>query len=345
MVVVHRRMDRSEAPWFVTTGMTVALLLVSAPRGHADQQFALVRPVNCELGKSCFIQNYVDHDSSEKSLDFQCGHRTYNGHDGTDIRIPDIEAQKIGVEVLAAAGGNVTHVRDGMDDVSVHTARRNSIAGKECGNGVLIDHEQGWSTQYCHLAKGSLRVRPGEQVQAGQTLGLIGLSGNTEFPHLHFTVRQNRSVVDPFAYEAPQNSCNSGHPIWTPSALAEMRYVPREIINFGFAEAPATMDMIETGEIKRHVVSFRSDVLVAYVRAIGLEMGDEQALEVRLPEGRLLAESRLPALEQDKAQMFVSAGRRLKGVRWPGGTYKATYVVTRNGIEVLRKAFETRISE
>jgi len=59
------------------------------------------------------VQNYVDHKDSDKARDYRCGGRTYHGHDGTDIRIPNLEIQNKGVEVLAAAPGRIVGVRDG----------------------------------------------------------------------------------------------------------------------------------------------------------------------------------------------------------------------------------------
>jgi hypothetical protein len=53
-------------------------------------------PIDCELGKSCFVQNYLDHDKTGGSLDFRCSGRTYDGHDGTDFRVPNIAIQKDG---------------------------------------------------------------------------------------------------------------------------------------------------------------------------------------------------------------------------------------------------------
>jgi hypothetical protein len=247
--------------------------------------------------------------------------------------------------VLAAAAGRIMHVRDGMDDVSVRVAGRGSIAGKECGNGVLIEHELGWSTQYCHMAKGSLRVKPGDRVSSGQPIGLVGLSGDTEFAHVHLTVRHNGAVVDPFAYDAPPDSCNGGHTIWATSLYPQMQYRPREIINFGFSGVPPTMDMIETGEIKRHTVRGDADALVAYARAIGLQAGDTQAITIQGPDRNQFAEYRAPTLESDKAQFFISPGRKLKAARWRSGQYKAAYVVTKDGIEVLRKTFEVQIEK
>ena len=112
--------------------------------------------------------------------------------------------------VVAAADGKVLRVRDGVEDVSITGRGRESVANSECGNGVVVEHGNGWETQYCHMAKGSLSVKPGDTVKAGDRLGRIGLSGMTEFPHLHFTLRKDGKVVDPFAHGAPAKSCGGG---------------------------------------------------------------------------------------------------------------------------------------
>ena len=57
------------------------------------------------------------------------------------------------------------------------------------GNAVVIDHGNKWVTLYAHLKKGSIRVRPGDIVKAGQTLGLVGLSGLTGFRTYTFRSR------------------------------------------------------------------------------------------------------------------------------------------------------------
>ena len=66
------------------------------------------------------------------------------------------------------------------------------------GNAVVITHADGFDTIYAHLRKGSVAVKKGDSVKRGQRIGSVGLSGLTEFPHLHFEVRFNRSVTDPF---------------------------------------------------------------------------------------------------------------------------------------------------
>ena len=227
-----------------------------------------------------------------------------------------------------------------MEDVSIRTAGKAAIAGKECGNGVLIEHAGGWNTQYCHMAKGSVRVKPGDQLTTGQPIGLVGLSGDTEFFHLHFTVRHRGKTVDPFAYGAPENSCGGGRSLWAASLGEQIQYRPREILDFGFAGIAPTMELIESGEIEKHPVATTSDALVAYVRAIGLQAGDQQTLSVQGPGGTALPTNTLPALDRDKAQFLVLAGKKRAEAAWPAGRYVATYTVTRDGAEVLRKSFE-----
>jgi murein DD-endopeptidase MepM/ murein hydrolase activator NlpD len=318
---------------------TLPVFAVAAPADEITLGF----PVRCELGVNCFFQNYVDHDATGKVRDYRCGGRTYDGHNGTDIRIPDLNTQRRGVQVLASAAGDVTAVRDGIDDVSVRTIGRAAVTGKECGNGVVIEHKNGWKTQYCHMAKGSVRVKIGDRVAAGDPIGLVGLSGDTEFPHLHLTVRLQNKIVDPFAHEASPDACGGGHSIWAESIRTQTQYRPRDVLNYGFSDLPPTMELVESGELPKHPVTSHSDALVAYVRAIGLQEGDQQALTLHGPDGAVLSEYTAPVLERDKAQYFVATGRKHKLPGWEQGVYTASYLVRRNDEDLLRKVFEIRL--
>src|SRR5262245_30743367 len=113
--------------------LTLTLLcLCGAASARAEEVISLALPIKCQVGVSIFVQNYVDPDASGKISDYSCGRRSYDGHDGTDIRIRNQEIQRQGVEVLAAAPGRVIGMRNDMDDVSVVTAGKAAIAGKEC---------------------------------------------------------------------------------------------------------------------------------------------------------------------------------------------------------------------
>ena len=63
------------------------------------------------------------------------------------------------------------------------------------GNHVIIDHGDGFYSFYAHLQPGSVKVEVGDQVQAGDQLGLLGNTGNTSAPHLHFHVMSGPSAL------------------------------------------------------------------------------------------------------------------------------------------------------
>src|SRR5215472_17795877 len=128
-----------------------AALAPAAARPQSPPAPKLALPIACEPGKTCFVQNYVDRDPSQGALDYRCGHRTYDKHDGTDIRLPDMAAQRAGVDVLAAAPGKVVAVRDGVADISIRAAGAPPTAGHECGNRVGLSVNGGWILDYCHL--------------------------------------------------------------------------------------------------------------------------------------------------------------------------------------------------
>jgi hypothetical protein len=251
--------------------------------------------------------------------------------------------QRQGVEVLSAAAGTITAIRDGVDDVSVRSIGREAVKGKECGNGVVIDHDHGWKTQYCHLAKGSVRVSKNDRVLPGHPIGLIGLSGDTEFPHLHLTVRHLNKIVDPFAYEAEPAICGSGHPIWTALTDEQSKYRPREVLNVGFTDRFPNMDLVETGEAAKYPVNLQSEALVAYVRVIGLREGDLQIVTLRGPDGVVISEYKAPALDHDKAQYFIASGRKRMRGTWTSGSYTAAYSVAGSDGTILRKSFEMKL--
>jgi murein DD-endopeptidase MepM/ murein hydrolase activator NlpD len=308
--------------------------------GAAAESVQLKLPVACEVGRTCFIQNYVDVEASSSATDYRCGTRTYDGHNGTDFRLPSMRMQRAGVGVLAAAAGRVMRVRDGVPDVSVRAADREAVRGAECGNGAVIAHSDDWETQYCHLALGSLRVQPGQTVEAGQPLGLVGLSGLTEYPHLHFTVRHRGKIADPFANGAPAGACTGGEVLWDSVAREHLRYQDRAILNAGFAAGAVTMEAIEQEETERISSVDDTKAIVAFVRAIGLKTGDKQSLELRAPTGPVIAKNQAHPLDQNKAQAMLFAGSKRPPSGWDRGIYKATYRVERADQVVLQQQFE-----
>lgn len=297
-------------------------------------------PLACVLGQSCEVQHYVDRDPGPGVRDYRCGLQTYEGHNGIDIRILDMAAQRRGVSVLAAAAGKVTRVRDGVADISIRAPGAPSVANQECGNGLVIDHGDGWESQYCHMARGSLRVKAGDVVVAGAPIGQVGLSGNTEFPHLHFTMRHNGRIVDPFA-PAEGPGCAARGDLWTPAARAAMAYKSGAVLNAGFASGPVTMDQVEAGGLAPP--SFTAPYLVAYARGIALQPGDVITLDLKAPNGQSLARTQLPPLDRWKAQHLAYVGKKRPPTGWTPGVYVAQYEVQRQGRIAISRRFEMRL--
>lgn len=309
------------------------------PLEPADGDGFLI-PIACTVGEECQIQNYTDRDDGPGSQDYRCGVRTYDAHNGTDFRLRDMAAQGRGVAVLAAAAGVVSRVRDGVPDISVVHRGRESVAGQECGNGLVLAHSGGLTSQYCHMESGSIVVRAGDFVEAGQTLGAVGLSGLTEYPHLHFTVRRGDAVIDPFSPETSQGSaaeCPSSPSMWADEAARRLIYRPRVVLNFGSSSGPVTMEAVERGGVLAATAA--GDALVFYVRALGLQRGDIQTLAVTGPTGEVLARNVSDPLTSNRAQQLIFAGRRSRGGPWPSGIYSVAYGVQAGDIQVLAHRF------
>ena len=93
-----------------------------------------------------------------------------------------------GAEVLAVAAGRVVDLKDGLaENVGTNERSRRVITlDNVVGNFVTLDLGQGRFAVYAHLEPGSLKVKLGDRVRAGQLLALLGNSGNSDAPHLHF---------------------------------------------------------------------------------------------------------------------------------------------------------------
>lgn len=308
----------------------LALILLGAAPAADPPRLGL--PLACTLGTDCAVQNYPDDDPGPAVRDYQCHARSYDKHDGTDFRLTSMARQRQGVAVIAAAAGTVLRARDGVADVSIRDAPAGATAGQECGNGLVIDHGGGWETQYCHMARGSLAVRPGDRVTAGQPLGRVGLSGNTEFPHVHLTVRRDGKAIDPFAWGAAAGSCGGGRSLW----ITTPPYRRGQVLVAGFAAGPVTMAQAQADGAAQRPRPGRATPLVAFVQAIGLERGDVQRLTLFAADGTVLADNKAAPLDRDKAQVLLFAGKKAPAGGWPAGAYRAEYGVTRGGAVAVR---------
>lgn len=117
---------------------------------------------------------------------------SYKGHTGVDVNRGVQEGVS---QIVAVANGVVAQ--------SVALKNANGTY-RSYGEYVTIDHQNGLYTAYCHMYPNSRKVSTGQTVQQGQILGLLGTTGNSSGPHLHFEVRSGRnsssSAVNPLNY-------------------------------------------------------------------------------------------------------------------------------------------------
>jgi hypothetical protein len=298
----------------ITLPFLFLLCLARAAFG-AEGAPSLQLPLACDPGRDCFVQNHVDADPGKGYRDYACGHLSYDGHDGTDIRLPSLVAMEKGVAVLAAAAGTVRAVRDGMEDVNFRAVDPAAIKDREAGNAVAIRHGNGWETQYSHLRKGSVAVRPGQRVKAGEVLGRVGLSGSTEFPHLHFEVRHEGKSLDPFTGLGAGSGCGQqASPLWDAETAKKLSYRESGILASGFAAETAVAEKARSGGYSVPPAGAPA-VLTFWVDLFGARAGDVEQVRILTTDGRTLAQSKR-TLDRNQAQRFVYLGKRRQG-DWP----------------------------
>jgi len=103
----------------------------------------------------------------------------YSSHNGTDY------ALEYGENITAAAGGIATY-----------------SWCEACGNTVTIDHQNGYKTIYMHLEDNPLtKSLNNTYIERGGFIGKVGLTGNTTGPHLHFSVKKDNILIDPYGWQ------------------------------------------------------------------------------------------------------------------------------------------------
>jgi hypothetical protein len=288
---------------------------VATPLAAAD---LLTLPVACAIGSECVIAQYFDADPSPEARDYTCGFMTYEGHTGVDFAVADYAAADAGVAVVAAAPGEVVAVRDGEADRR-GAVNPEAVHSRECGNGVVIRHTQGLVTNYCHMRRGSILVQPDDRVERGTPLGLVGQSGLSEFPHLHFEARFDGEPIDPFSGRPADGCGNAGVARWLPETASALPYFAGFPYHLGFAPAVPDTGLMRAGTYDDAVMPAEAPEIVFWAELWGLVTGD--ILEMRLigPDGTVLAESR-EVMDRVWARRMRYVRHTVEGP-WPPGVY------------------------
>lgn len=270
-------------------------------------------PLDCTYDVDCWVARYMDRGEGRRKQDFQCQAATQDKHKGTDYVIADLHRMREGVAVLAAADGTVQRRRDGVEDISARRREKGSFEGVNCGNAVIIDHGNGWETQYCHMRSGSVRPAVGDSVKAGDSIGLVGLSGETEYPHLHFMVRKDGVDLDPYDGGIFEQDCNAGDgSLWANTP----RYDPMTLLPSYFTSEAPSRDNVWEGGAKTLPVD--SPALILTGRAFHVSEADKWYFKIIAPDGSVFFEDRF-LINQDKQFYFRFGGKKApKGGFMPG---------------------------
>jgi len=108
----------------------------------------------------------------------------------TVVQTINVPSYHLGVDMTAPKGTDVHAVGDAK--VSF-VGRRGGF-----GNLIILDHGRGYQTYYAHLSKIGKGIKAGVQVARGDTIGLVGSTGHSTAPHLHFETRKDGRYLDPF---------------------------------------------------------------------------------------------------------------------------------------------------
>lgn len=311
-----------------------ALLLAASPTVAAHELvppeggFAL--PLDCDFQEACLVQHYVDRDPTEGARDYRCGGNTYDSHQGSDLRLRTWAAMIQGVPVLAAAGGIVRKAEDGAPDRLSDPQDPGESLAEINGNHLVIDHGAGWQTQYNHLRRNSLKVRSGDRVERGQMLGLVGLSGASNFPHLHFTVIFKSRVLDPFSATPVGADCHeTGAVLWHLAAAAQLPYRQGGPLEAGFAMERPEAERIRRGAYRTvGELPLEAPLIAFWATAWGLQRGDRESLSLAGPAGQSLAD-REETLKDDRGESSTYIGIKRRTADWPPGAYRGSYKVER----------------
>lgn len=100
-----------------------------------------------------------------------------------------------GKPVIAVADARVANVVDGLPEQTPGKFPEALAIEQADGNSVVLDLGGGAFALYAHMQPGSIRVRPGQRVRRGDVIGLVGNTGNSVAPHLHFHVMDSPSPL------------------------------------------------------------------------------------------------------------------------------------------------------
>jgi hypothetical protein len=253
--------------------VAVAILLVLPYAMHAQARF--VAPISGAYAKDYILVNYVDWVVDTFIGDHYCNTKTYDGHQGTDFVIRNFRAMDSGVDVRAADNGRVIFIKDGLFD-----REKVSVVSKLLGNYIGITHSGKLQTYYGHLRKGSVLVKVGDSVIAGQKIAQVGSSGNSSDPHLHFELWYDSSYyIDPFS-----GPCGNATSYWKLEPPFDTSF---GIWASGMCNYVCNLDTLKEEPLRQDTFYSKDPVITYWNLQYGLRKNDSLRIDWYTPSGLL----------------------------------------------------------
>lgn len=146
--------------------------------------------LNCKFPVLKVNYHYVNSDFGNRTYQNYKGKTVTDYHKGIDVQ----GKNKVDYIVCPFPGTVVGYRNDMSGTASSGTDAMGNYVIVDCGGGVRL--------RFLHLKKGSVTVKTGDKVEAGQVIGYMGLTGNTSGYHLHFDISIGGTYVDPKPYLA-----------------------------------------------------------------------------------------------------------------------------------------------
>lgn len=223
------------------------------------------------------ISNYVDLDpTSPTVLDYNGLSQSYDGHNGIDIRTSPYFWKKKAdsqVEAIAAEDGVIIFKQDGNSD--------NNCSCSGSWNAVFVMHADGSITWYGHLKTNTTTEKDsGDVVNVGEYLGVIGSSGCSTNPHLHFETYDNGgNLIEPFF--GPSN--NTTTESWWANQLP---YYDSGINKIATHSAPPSTPACPGIEVPNEKYAFNQGEAITFSIAVRHSLtSDSAVVEVFEPDG------------------------------------------------------------
>lgn len=252
--------------------------------------------------------------------DYACGTKTRSFNHTTDFLLPSLQAMKDGVDVLAAAAGEIALVRDGLYD------ERLFFQPDAIGNEVRIEHADGIVSIYHNLKQGVL-VEEGDRVEAGRVIAQAGSSGYSNWPRLGFEVRNaDGEPFDPWA-----GPCSGTRSFWTDQPDYPDRFA---VVDAGVTNGPPSIPWVAARP--PDVYSFERGKGVGFWVHIVNRPAGRMTLRIRAPEATV--DSLAADFEEPRPANDILAGAIILPTDAPIGVWTVEY--THDGEPFVRLEFE-----